>query len=189
RTADADILPFRFDNLAETLGEEVGALKKLVLSRRDHARAVDRLLAERAYRLAADPTQSSGPPEREDVAPDIDFARLDQAVERLRVSAQAYGLAMAHPASQGGMASANAILQGLEQSFMSEAGLPDRPWYRHLLYAPGRLTGYGAKTLPGVREAIESGSWNTAREFVGRTAAALDDSSTKIDQATKALSE
>ena len=66
-------------------------------------------------------------------------------------------------------------------------GLPGRPWYRHLIYAPGLLTGYGAKTLPGVREAIEGRRWTEAAEFIRRTAAVLDAASARIDQATAAL--
>jgi len=67
-------------------------------------------------------------------------------------------------------------------------GLPGRVWYRHLIYAPGMLTGYGAKTLPGVREAIESGAWEQALDYIGRTAQVLNAASAKIDEATKALS-
>jgi len=188
RTADADVLPFRFDNLATTLGGEVEDLKRLVVSRREHARAVDRLLDQKSFALAADPTLTSGPPDREDVAPEIDFSSLEAAVERLRASARAYDAAAAQPASAAQAANADKVLQSVEQSLTSEEGLPGRPWYRHLLYAPGLLTGYGSKTLPGVREAIESGDWEVAREFIDKTAAALDAADAKIEQATKALS-
>jgi len=189
RAADADVAPLRFDNLAGTVSAEIDELKKLVVSRREHARAVDRLLDAKAYALVADPTLSSGAPDREEVAPEIDFAPLDQAAERLRAGARAYDEAAARPASKAQAAKADAILQGVEQSLTSEDGLPGRPWYRHLLYAPGLLTGYGSKTLPGVREAIENQQWDVARQYVGRTAAALDAADAKIEQATKALTE
>jgi N-acetylated-alpha-linked acidic dipeptidase len=90
--------------------------------------------------------------------------------------------------SPQGAQRANLILQGVEQALTSQAGLPGRPWYRHLIYAPGMLTGYGAKTLPGVREAIEAGRWAEARDYVGRTAQALTAASARIDAAAKALS-
>ena len=189
RAADADVDPYRFDNLAATVGTEVEELKKLLVSRREHAKAVDRLLDARAYALAADPTQSFGFPERESVAPELDFTPLDKAVERLRASAKAYDEAAARPANKAQAARADAILQGVEQALTSQEGLPGRPWYKHLLYAPGLLTGYGSKTLPGVREAIESGQWGTASQFIGRTAAALEAAGDKVDQAAKALSE
>jgi len=189
RAADADVDPYRFDNLAATVGAQVDELKKLLASRREHAKVVDRLLDGRAYVLAADPTQPFGLPDRESVAPDLDFTPLDKAVERLRDSAKAYDQAAAKPASQAQADKADAILQGVEQALTSEEGLPGRPWYKHLLYAPGLLTGYGSKTLPGVREAIENGQWDTASKYIGRTAAALDAAGAKVDQATKALSD
>ena len=42
-----------------------------------------------------------------------------------------------------------------ERRLTNADGLPRRPWYKHLLYAPGVYSGYGVKTVPGVREAIE----------------------------------
>ena len=79
------------------------------------------------------------------------------------------------------------MLIGVEHSLTSPDGLPGRPWYQHLLYAPGMLTGYGAKTLPGVREAIEGRRWAEARDYIGRTAQALDAARARIDQATAIL--
>jgi len=188
RAADAELLPFRFDNLAKTVAVEVDELKMLVASRREHAKMVDRLLDANAFALASDPTTLSGPPERESPPPELDFSDLDMAVERLRTSARAYDEAMAAPVGADRAQRANLILQGLEQALTHPDGLPGRPWYRHLIYAPGMLTGYGAKTLPGVREAIESGAWDQARDFINRTAQVLNAASEKIDAATRALS-
>jgi N-acetylated-alpha-linked acidic dipeptidase len=188
RTADADILPFEFDNLAATVSAEVEELKRLLAARREHAQTVNRLLDSNAFVLAADPTTPSGRPDRESTPPQLDFSPLDLAVTRLKASAQSYDDALARQPGPDGAAKANALLQTLEQSLTGPDGLPGRPWYRHLVYAPGRLTGYGAKTLPGVREAIESGDWDLARDYMGRTAAALDSASAKINQAAQALS-
>jgi N-acetylated-alpha-linked acidic dipeptidase len=74
----------------------------------------------------------------------------------------------------------------MEQALTSERGLPGRSWYRHLIYAPGLLTGYGVKTLPGVREAIEGNRWNEANEYARRTAEVLSTYCDRLDQA-KAL--
>ena len=49
----------------------------------------------------------------------------------------------------------NETLMQIERALTLPAGLPGRPWYIHELYAPGFYTGYGVKTLPAVREAIE----------------------------------
>jgi N-acetylated-alpha-linked acidic dipeptidase len=189
RAADAEIEPFRFDNLASTVGDEIAELKKLLATRREHALWVDRLLDRKAYALAADPKESWGPPDREDTPPDIDFSALEVAVDRLRMSAKAYDLATVHDPNPAEVAKANLILQGIEQSLTQDAGLPGRPWYRHLLYAPGLLTGYGAKTLPGVREAIEGGRLDEARRYIVLTAAVLDAADAMIDEAARTLAE
>jgi N-acetylated-alpha-linked acidic dipeptidase len=189
RAAEAEVDPFKFDNLASTVGDEVAELKKLLATRRDHAIWVDRLLDRKAYALAADPKESWGPPDREDIPPDIDFSALEKAVDRLRASAKAYDLATDHDPNPVGVAKANLILQGVEQSLTQDAGLPGRSWYHHLLYAPGLLTGYGAKTLPGVREAIEGSRWDEARRYIVLTAAALDAADARIDEAARTLAQ
>ena len=80
-----------------------------------------------------------------------------------------------------------ALMQPLDQSLLAEAGLPGRQWYKSLLYAPGRFTGYGAKTMPGIREAIEEDRIDDVPKYVGLTAAALKDYAAKLDQATAIL--
>ena len=185
RTADADLLPLSFSNLARTVGGEVEQLKKLAVAERSQSETVDRLLDQKAFALAADPTRPWGPPDREIAVPNIDFSPLDDAVAKLTVSAQAYDRAANAPKALDAkqLASVNAILQGLEQAMIDSRGLPGRPWYRHLIYAPGMLTGYGAKTLPGVREAIEGRRWAEAAEFISRTAEALNTVATRLDMA------
>ncbi|MDB5482706.1 MAG: folate hydrolase [Caulobacteraceae bacterium] len=183
RAADADLAPFQFSDLAATVAGETDDLKKLVTSEREHALAVDRLLDRHAFALADDPTIRSGPPEREEVAPEIDFAPLDAALARLKAGAAAYDRAAAGQIAGDKAARADLILQGVEQSLTDPQGLPGRPWYRHLIYAPGLLTGYGAKTLPGIREAIEGRRWAEARAYIRRTASALDAVTAKLDAA------
>jgi N-acetylated-alpha-linked acidic dipeptidase len=68
----------------------------------------------------------------------------------------------------------NAKLRDAEPQLLDAAGLPRRPWYRHLLYAPGYYQGYGAKTVPGVREGIEQARYAEAEHEVVRVAAALN---------------
>ncbi|MEO8927008.1 MAG: transferrin receptor-like dimerization domain-containing protein, partial [Caulobacteraceae bacterium] len=189
RAADADILPFEFGDFADTVGDQVAELKKLLVTEREHAVTVDKLLDQKAFALAADPTLSNGPPDREAQVPALDFTPLDTALTRLKASAAAYDQAAAGAVtlSPDRLAKANAILQGVEQAMTDERGLPGRPWYRHLIYAPGLLTGYGAKTLPGVREAIEGRRWAEATDYIGRTAAVLDAVSGRLDAARGVL--
>jgi N-acetylated-alpha-linked acidic dipeptidase len=189
RTADADVLPLQFGDFADTVGDKVAELKKLLETEREKAGIVNRLLDQKAFALAADPTVSSGPPDRESVVPTLDFAPLDAAITRLKASAAAYDQAAAAGASlsPAQLAKVNAVLQTVEQAMTDPRGLPGRPWYRNLIYAPGLLTGYGAKTLPGVREAIEDRRWSEATDYIGRTAVVLEAVSAKLDEATKLL--
>jgi N-acetylated-alpha-linked acidic dipeptidase len=179
----------RFGAFADTVGGEVDELKKLLTTEREHARTLDRLLAQNAFTLAADPTQTWGPPDREIDVPSLDFAPLETALARLKSSAASYdrAAAMAAGAPPARLAKADTIIQGAEQAMTDDRGLPGRPWYKHLIYAPGLLTGYGAKTLPGVREAIEGRRWDEAADYIGRTARALDALSAKLDEATRLL--
>lgn len=193
RAADADVLPFQFGNFADTVGDKVAELKKLLDTERERSVTVDRLLDQKAFALAADPTISHGPPDRESVVPVLDFAALDAAVARLKTSAAAYDAAVATVGKDRGgpapsrLAAANAVIQGVEQAMLDPRGLPGRPWFRNLIYAPGLLTGYGAKTLPGVREAIEGRRWSEATDYIARTAAVLDAVSSRLDRAAKLL--
>ena len=164
-------------------------LKTLLTTERERAATVDRLLDDKAFTLAADPTLSSGPPDRETEVPTLDFASLDAAVGRLTSTARAYDEAADKAPDAARAAQANALLQGAEQALIDDRGLPGRPWYKHLIYAPGLLTGYGAKTLPGVREAIEGRRWDEARDYIGRTAMVLARLSDRLEQATKLLAK
>jgi N-acetylated-alpha-linked acidic dipeptidase len=187
RAADADLLPFAFANVARTVSGEIEELEKLVATERDAGQAVDALLGAKAYALAADPKESWGPPARLEPAPALDFGPLKAAAARLTASAAAYDAAAQRPATAAARAQVDLMLQGAEQAITDPRGLPGRPWYVNLLYAPGLLTGYGAKTLPGVREAIEARRWAEASEYIGRTASALDALGRLLDAATQKL--
>ena len=189
RTADADVVPLQFADLAANIDQNLGELHRLADSLRERSATVDRLLDSKSFTLADDPTKPTVAPERLDVVPAIDFGPLDAAAARLKASASAYDAALAgvgalSPAKQARL---DAVLIGVEHSLTDPAGLPGRPWYQHLIYAPGMLTGYGAKTLPGVREALEGRRWAEAQTYVGRTAAVLDAARAQIDAATAIL--
>jgi N-acetylated-alpha-linked acidic dipeptidase len=188
RTADADLVPFQFADFAARIGEQIAEIKRLLVAERARSESVDRLLARNAFVLAADPTKPWGAPPAEDAVPALDFGPLDTAAARLAVSAAAYDRAAAAggPAAPR-LAEVNVLLQSAEQTMTDARGLPGRPWYRHLIYAPGLLTGYGAKTLPGVREAIEARRWGEASEYIARTAAVLDALGARLDEASRLL--
>ena len=70
-----------------------------------------------------------------------------------------------------------------------EKGLPRRDWFKHMIYAPGYYTGYGVKTLPGIREGLEERNWDEVDLFIGEVSKALDRASSTINNATNILSE
>jgi len=186
RLANADILPFRFGPFAknvETYRDEVMALLE---STRTETERRNALVAAGAYTLAADPTETYVAPEARDEVPYIAFAPLQNAIMRLEESAKAYDAAVAATNGEPPEATArlNAALFGTERAMTSTDGLPRRPWFRHQIYAPGFYTGYGVKTLPGIREAIEQRDWDEATEQVERIAATLMRVADEIDEAT-----
>ena len=193
RMANADVLPLEFTGFADTIGAYAEELRKLTDEKRHRSAELAKLLAQNAFGLAADPTRLVAPPAREPPVPQLDFAPLDKVVARLKASAHAYDEAYAQ-LSAGSLkldatrrARLNALLQGMEQKLTDARGLPGRPWYRHFVYAPGVLTGYGVKTLPGVREAIDGDRWDEAAAYLPITAAVLARYCDALDQAAALL--
>ncbi|MGA7710892.1 MAG: transferrin receptor-like dimerization domain-containing protein [Rhizomicrobium sp.] len=191
RTADADLPVERADDFASEISLYATEVKKLADDKREAAELQSAMLRDRVFALSADPTKSHGNPTALDQVPKFDFAPLDAASDRLSKSAKAYDGALA---KNGASLSADrlirlqALMQNIDQALSSDVGLPGRSWYKNLIYAPGRLTGYGAKTLPGVREAIEQQRWADADRYIKLTAAALNAYSDTLDQATAILS-
>ncbi len=124
------------------------------------------------------------PPPAEAIPPYLNFAPLDQASDDLTDAAKAFDEAFA---AAGGVApeGLNPDLIRSERLLTDPRGLPSRPWFQHLLYAPGFYTGYGVKTIPGVREAIEQKKWKEADEQIGRVSEALEHEAELLRQATK----
>jgi len=193
RMADAAVLPLEFTAFADTVSDYLGELRKLIEEKRAHAIELDRLLDEKAFVLAADPTRVVLPPQREETVPDVDFAPLESVIARLKTSARAYDAAYGRLVAGELRLSAaqrtelNRLLQGMEQKLTDARGLPGRDWFRHFIYAPGVLTGYGVKTLPGVREAIEGARWAEANQYSAITATVLSRYCDQLDQATRLL--
>jgi len=186
RFANADVLPFEFTRLHDTVDRYLKELAKLTDDMRDQTRERNRLIRERALELAADPTQSYVAPKAEAPVPYLDFAPLQNAVSRLQESARTYDAAnAAERVSRDSLVRLNEALMRTERALTRQEGLPRRPWFRHLLYAPGFYTGYGVKTVPGVREAIEERRWEEAAEQIRIAARALEALASEIDRAAE----
>jgi len=193
RSADADVLPLRFGDFSQTLNSYVGELHKLVETTRKATAQQHQLLDAHAYALTSDPTRPLLPPARDSDVPAIQLAPLDRAASQLEQSAQAFQAAYTRQAA-GGFALPAARLRQLnrqmgrmEQLLTDADGLPGRPWFKHFIYAPGMLTGYGVKTVPGVREAIEARRWDEADRYATITARMLDRYRAQLDQLTSLL--
>ncbi|HEY1725190.1 MAG TPA: transferrin receptor-like dimerization domain-containing protein [Steroidobacteraceae bacterium] len=193
RLADADALPLQAGDLAGEVESYLQELHKLASDEAEHAQALADLRRSRAFELASDPRHPLGPPSPEGEVPMLDFAPLDTAATQLQHCAEAYDSVLAEASVPGlsldaaQRAQLDVLLQGLEQTLLIDAGLPRRPWYKHLMYAPGALTGYEAKTVPGVREAIENHRWQEAQQYIGLTAQALGRYCERLDSASALL--
>ena len=138
-----------------------------------------------------DPRRPTVAPATETVPPHLNFAPLENAVDALTESARRY-----HGAVDGWLECRRAarspeaaraldrLLIDSERPLLNPAGLPRRPWFKHLLYAPGVYTGYDVKTVPGVREAIELKRYDEADQEIVRVAQALTAQAALVDRAT-----
>jgi len=188
RLADADVLPFEFTNLADTTQMYVRELQNLLKQRQDDVRERNRQVTDGVFAAVNDPKEPRPVPVVEQVPPALNFAPLENAAGGLARAADRYKAAIAKAGTDPSMVRAvNARLIQSERQFIDEAGLPRRPWYRHLLYAPGFYTGYGVKTMPGVREGIEDKRYAEAEKEVVRVAAAIDRETALINDAAAAL--
>jgi N-acetylated-alpha-linked acidic dipeptidase len=185
RAADAPRVPARYGDFATTVGRYLKDIQKLAADQREKDRTLADLRREGDFRLASSPQDPLVAPRDEGITPLIDMLPLENAVDHLKRAASAADAMLGRedalpPATQ---ARINASLTNIDQLLLDPRGLPGRPWFQNLVYAPGTLTGYGAKTLPGVREAIEQRRFDDARAYVVRTAKVLEDYATRLDQA------
>jgi N-acetylated-alpha-linked acidic dipeptidase len=187
RMADADVIPYQFADEADTVHNYVAEVKKLADTMRTQIKDRNSDIADGAYTAAADPRKVSVPPAVEPVPQYFNFAPLDQASDDLTAAASDYDKAFTVQAA-GTDASVNMELLQTERALTDPAGLPNRPWFENMVYAPGFYTGYGVKTLPAVREAIEQKEWTIVDPQIVRTAAALEREVEVLKTATKMLS-
>jgi N-acetylated-alpha-linked acidic dipeptidase len=183
RMADADILPYDFKILAETVKGYNAELKSLVKSLQDDAETRKRNIDLGLYTLTDDPQNPTHAPGSLNPPPAMNFSALDDSIAALEKAASDFNLAEAKIAtlSPEKRKALNAELALAERKLTSDQGLPRRPWVKHVLYAPGVYTGYGAKTIPGVREALEQGRFEEAQGQIAVVAKALQNEAAYID--------
>jgi N-acetylated-alpha-linked acidic dipeptidase len=190
RLADADLLPFEFTGLADTADSYAKEVQKLAEGKRDDLIERNRELDEGVFHAVNDPRRPTVAPPRATVPPHLNFAPLENATDALTRSAARFEAARAKAFPTLGADALKALdrtLVGSERRLTSEEGLPRRPWYKHLLYAPGVYTGYSPKTMPGIREAIEQNRWDEADSEIVRVANALKSEAALLDSASADL--
>ncbi len=194
RLADADLLPFEFGNFADTAQTYLKELKALSTKAQDDIRERNREIEEGVFKATNDPKKPLIPPAVENVPLYLNFAPLENAVDVLTRSAAEYRKALEQTSADGGAALAaasiaevNKMLMDSERKLTNTAGLLNRPWFKHQLYAPGFYTGYAVKTVPAVREAIELKQWKQADEAIVVVAHVLQDEAALISSAAAKL--
>ncbi|HKT60912.1 MAG TPA: transferrin receptor-like dimerization domain-containing protein [Gemmatimonadales bacterium] len=194
RLASAEVLPYEFGRLSDRVATNLKEVQDLQRTTRDSIEEQNRQVEESTFVAMNDPRRPLVAPAHEEVPPFLNFAPLQNGATRLKSATSrfetAYNAAFAGDGptlDHGTVDSLNALLLQAEHAQAPAEGLPRRPWYRQLLSAPGWYTGYGAKTMPGVREAIEGKRWSEAEsqaEVLGR---ALEQQATVLDQASALL--
>jgi N-acetylated-alpha-linked acidic dipeptidase len=194
RLADAAILPYDFADVASAVKRYVEDIQKPV-QKNDQK-------SEHKFEPKSEP--------RSDQSIDMNLREIRAQLARLAVVSKAYedsmsaamkGLVQNPPEKNGPdrvtseklgpekLAKLNEIVARAERALLLPDGLPGRPWYRHQIYAPGLYTGYGAKTLPGVREAVEAQRWEEANQQARRAAQALHAIADRVEEATRVIKD
>jgi N-acetylated-alpha-linked acidic dipeptidase len=193
RLCDADLLPFDFIDSVEAISEYSKELKTNLSRKRSETAEKNRQIDEGVFTATNDPERRLALPAKEDLAPELDWAAFDRAGRRLAKSALSFDAAfrktIASGLRQDRLAPTNDRIFQVERAFLSDEGLPGRPWFKHQIYAPGFYTGYGVKTLPAIREAIEQKDWKLAQQEIGVVSRILENASAAIEGAKKALRE
>ncbi len=188
RMADADVLPFDFKSFHNTVKGYLGEVTALIDNLRESTEVENQMIKEQRFVQAADPKQKYIAPTAKERVPYINFSNLQNAVSKLEKSAATFAdLYAANPKPNTNLNKLNQLLYQAEQKLLSADGLPRRGWYKHTIYAPGFYTGYGVKTLPGIREAIEQRNWVEAQEQIEITSKTITSYSEQIDAASKIL--
>jgi N-acetylated-alpha-linked acidic dipeptidase len=194
RLADSELLPYDFDNFTDTIKRYVDEVRKLAADKRDQIIERNKRIDEGMYAAVMDPRIPMTPPPKEAVPPFLNFAPLENGLAALQRTAEAYDKALAQATENGGAALARATLKEanekliqVERALTLKEGLPNRPWFKHQIYAPGFYTGYGVKTLPAVRESIEQKEWKLADEEIAKVGKVLENAGEAIQGATSEL--
>jgi N-acetylated-alpha-linked acidic dipeptidase len=194
RLAGADLIPLDYAPQAEAIAKYETELEKLLKDKQDEITERNLELQEGVFAAAADPRKASVPPPAEAVPPFMNFTPMKNSIETLKKSAARYSRALAQWQTAGSPALApqsfetlNAELLRISRLFLNEKGLPERPWFKNQIYAPGAYTGYGAKTVAAVHEYMDEKKWKEAEAQIPQVARIIENVAAGIDKAAADL--
>jgi len=194
RIANADLLPFDYAPQYDAISKYESDLEKLLKDKQDEFTERNLELQEGALTATADPHKTYVPPPVETVPPYMNFAPMKNSLELLKKSSEHYSKALAKfqaagtaEVPQSALDAVNADLLNVSRLFLNEKGLPERPWFKNQIYAPGAYTGYGAKPVAAVREYMDQKKWKEADAQIPMVAQVIESISTGIDKAADAL--
>jgi N-acetylated-alpha-linked acidic dipeptidase len=182
RMANADVLPFEFRGWHATVSDYLEEIMHELENKRKAVEKHNSLVEKNVFELAADPKEPFVKPVKKEEVPYLDFSPLQNSLAQLGRIVEELESLSPENLPQEKQRLLNEALQGTEQAMTDMTGLPRRPWFRHQLYAPGFYTGYGVKTLPGVREAVEQENWKEAQEQIRKLAATFQSMENQLER-------
>ncbi len=185
RLANADVLPIDFNSFYKTVNDYASELKTLLENTRNETETENKIIKDKLFDLAKDPKKNYQSPTAKEPVPFLNFSSVENALVKLKAAAEDFqkSYAKSTQLSIDKQKQLNEFLYKAERNLLQPDGLPRRKWYRHQVYAPGYYTGYGVKTLPGIREAIEERNWKEAQENIEIVAKTLNEYTSQIEQA------
>jgi N-acetylated-alpha-linked acidic dipeptidase len=186
RLANADVLPIDFNSFYKTVNDYVSELKTLLDNTRAETEQENKMIADKLFDLAKDPKKGFQTPKLKAVVPYLNFSELENKMSELKTQAEEFQKLYVNGTqlSPEKRKELNQILFQVERALINEKGLPRRSWYKHQVYAPGFYTGYGVKTLPGIREGIEERNWKEAQDNISVVAKTIETYTNEVKQAT-----
>jgi len=185
RLANADVLPIDFNSFYKTVNDYATELKTLLENSRNETETENKIIKDKLFDLAKDPKKNYQSPTAKEPVPFLNFSSVENALAKLKAAAEDFqkSYVKSTQLSIDKQKQLNELLYKAERNLLQPNGLPRRNWYRHQVYAPGYYTGYGVKTLPGIREAIEERNWKEAQENIEIVAKTLNEYTSQVEQA------
>jgi N-acetylated-alpha-linked acidic dipeptidase len=194
RLANADLIPVDYSPQAEAIAKYESELEKLLKDKQEEFSERNLQIKEGVFAAKLDPRRPTTAPPGETIPPYMNFAPMKNALDLLKKSSERYSKILADWRAKGSpalsaqdLATVNADLLRVPRLFLNEKGLPERPWFKNQVYAPGAYTGYGAKPIAAVREYMDQKKWKEADGQIPQVAQVLETVAGGINKAADDL--